>query len=495
MNEVRESLDRLSSGIDGLDTILNGGFFRGGIYLIQGTPGTGKTTLANQICFHGIDRGDRALYVTLLAEYHARMVQYIGRMSLLDESKLPDQMSYVSAFKVMRTEGLSALLTMIRREILNRKVSIMILDGLVAAQRIASSDQAFNEFVHELQGIALSTDCTVFLIASSDRHDHSNPEHTMVDGILELSDQAFGWATERAMQVTKIRGSAYLRGRHSYKITDDGIVVHPRLEEMLAERGISDCTDTGRVTSGNARFDTMLGGGLPGSSPTLLGGPSGVGKTTFGLHFLAACSKHEPGLLMGFYETPPRIRVKAMQVCRPLIPLLDQGAVELLWQPPASESLDAYAQRLLTEIRRRGVRRLFLDGLGAFQNAPGAGQRMRQFLPALTNELRALGVTTVYSLETGSIVGPPGPVAFGDLSALAENMVLLRYVELGATLHRLISVLKVRDSDFDQFLHEFVLTADGPEISSSANSAQAIMAGVATLRENSGARPPSPRVD
>jgi len=249
---------------------------------------------------------------------------------------------------------------------------------------------------------------------------------------------------------------------------------------MPAEAG------TERLTSGGAALDAMLGGGFLAGSPTMLVGPSGVGKTTFGLHFLSGCSQHEPGLLLGFYETPERILAKAQQVCRPLVPLLDSGVVEVLWEPPISGSLDAYMERLLTAIRRRGVKRLFLDGLGAFRNSPGGEQRMRQYLPALTNELRALGVTTLYSLEAGNMIGPATAVSFGDLSVLAENLVLLRYVELGAKLHRLVSILKVRDSDFDHRLHEFVLTSNGPEVERSPQSAEAIMSGVSARDSNSG---------
>jgi circadian clock protein KaiC len=475
--------------------VLGGGFFRGGLYLFQGTPGTGKTTLANQICFHCIRDGHRALYVTLLAEYHARLAQYIGRMSFFDESKIPDQLTYVSGFRVLRTDGLTALLTLIRREILNRKASILVIDGLVAVQRVAKNDQAFNEFVHELQGIALGADCTVFLVASAARSDHSTPEHTMVDGVVELSDQAFEWATDRALQVTKIRGSDYLRGKHTYKITDHGIVVYPRIEALLAQPTTAEPGEIKRVGSGSAQLDEMLGGGLPASSPTMLVGPTGVGKTTFGLQFLSGCSKEEPGLMLGFYETPTRIVAKAQQVCRPLVTLLEEGLVQILWEPPISASIDAYAERLLSAIRERGVRRLFLDGLGALRNAFAGEQRMRQYLPALTNELRALGVTTIYSLEAGNTIGPPMPVAFGDLSILAENLILLRYVELGANLHRLISILKVRDSDFDTRLHEFILTGNGPEVMESTQSAAAIMSGLTARGADLTAAPQSPRVE
>jgi circadian clock protein KaiC len=494
MND-NNGLDRMSSGIGGLDVVLQGGFFRGGLYLIQGTPGTGKTTIANQICFNHVAGGNRAIYVTLLAEYHARMVQYIGRMSFFDESKIPDQLSYFSGFSILRDEGIGGLLTLVRREIIAKKVSTVIIDGFIAARRVAQDDQAFNEFVHELQGIAIATRCTVFLITSADQDSKTTPEHTMVDGILELSDQAIGWVTHRALQVVKIRGSDYLRGKHAYKITDDGVVVYPRIEALLAEPSTADHGETERVTTGIAQLDTMLGGGLPQGSPTLLLGPSGIGKTTFGLQFLSRCSDAAPGLMLGFYETPARILAKAQQVCRPLVSLLDRGTVEMLWQPPTNESLDVCGERLLTAVRRRGVKRLFLDGLGALENAPDAAERMRQYLPALTNELRVQGVTTLYSLEAGNVVGPDTRTSFGDLSVLAENLVLLRYVELRSRLHRLISLLKVRDSDFDPFLHEFLLTGQGPAVDDSTASAEAIMSGLSLHEDALGDKLKSPRVD
>jgi circadian clock protein KaiC len=468
-------LSRFSSGIRGLDEVLGGGFFRGGLYLIQGTPGTGKTTFANQLCFHRIAAGERAVYFTLLAEYHVRMMQYIGRMSFFDEAKLPDQLSYISGFSVMRDEGLKALLTLMRREILLKKVSLLIVDGLIAAQRLVNDDQKFNEFIHELQGIAIATGCTVFLVTSSDRGARSTPEHTMVDGIIEMSDQTAGWAVQRALQVSKIRGSAYLRGKHVYKITDDGIVIFPRLESLMVNDATLNPEVTERVSSGNATLDAMLCGGFPGGSPTLLLGPSGIGKTTFGLQFLSQSTPAVPGLMMGFYEPPSRLLAKARSVCRPLVDLVSDGTVEVLWQPPSIDSLDAYADRLLSELRRRRVKRLFLDGLGAFRNAPATLDRLRLFLPTLTNELRALGVTTIYSLEVVNITGPDASTNFGDLSVLAENLLLLRYVEYQSQLKRLISVLKVRDSDFDPALHEFAITAGGPTIDPSPDSAATIM--------------------
>ncbi len=482
-------IERVTSGVAGLDTILDGGFLKGGLYIVQGKPGTGKTTLANQICFHQIAEGRRALYVTLLAEYHARMIQHLSGMSFFDITKIPDQLLYISAFRTLRQDGTAGLLALLRREITARGISILILDGFATAQRAANGARDFNEFVHELQGIAIATDCTMFLLSSA-QEVADTPEYTIVDGILKLSEQLFGWSAESALEVIKLRGSAFLRGLHAFRITDDGVVVHPRIEALLARPSRPDPGGVAKVSSGVARLDTMLGGGLPAASTTLIMGPSGVGKTTLGLQFLSCCGEAEPGLLFGFYETPARIAAKVEGVCGPLKPLLDSGAVEVLWQPPTDGMLDAYGERLLKAVERRKVRRLFIDGLGAFRSAASEPMRMGHFLNALTNELRVQRVSTVYTLEVADIIGPRIRAPIDDLSSLAENLVLLRFIELRARLYRLISILKVRDSDFDPSLYEFSTTGQGLAIKDSFTSAEQIMAGFSRFPDG---MPPSDR--
>jgi circadian clock protein KaiC len=472
-------LDRLQSGIAGLDVILNGGFLKGGLYIVQGPPGSGKTTLGNQVCFNHVRGGGRALYVTLLAEYHARMMQHLSIMSFFDSAKVPDQVAYLNGLRVLHDDGLKGLLNLLRREITSRDASILVIDGIVSARRVAGDEQAFNEFVHELQAIAMATDCTVFILTSA-RGVHITPEHTMVDGIIELSDQLSGWAAESLLQVVKFRGSSVLRGRHAFKITSDGVVVHPRIEALLARPSRPDPGGNARVPSGVDQLDVMLGGGVPESSTTMIMGPSGTGKTTLGLQFLAKCSKAEPGLLFGFYETLTRLNAKIAAVCPSLGPLIISGMVEVLWQPPTDDLLDAYGERLLKAVHHRKVRRLFIDGLGAFQQAAGSEPgRIGNFLTALMNEMRVLGVTTVYTLEVPDLMGPTIRTPIGDLSSLAENLLMLRFIELRSRLYRLVSILKVRDSEFDPSLHEYSTTGQGLLIDATSDSAEQIMIGYA----------------
>jgi circadian clock protein KaiC len=231
-DETTAALARVPSGIDGLDIILEGGFLKGGIYIIQGPPGTGKTTFGNQVCFNHAAGDDRAVYVTLLAEYHARMMQHLRVMTFFDASKIPDQITYINGLAALHESGLKGLVALLRREVITARASMLVLDGIVSARRAANDEQAFNDFIHELQAVAIAIECTVFILTSA-QSNIIEPEHTMVDGIVELADELTGWAAASSLQVVKFRGSGFLRGRHAFKITDSGIIVHPRIERFL----------------------------------------------------------------------------------------------------------------------------------------------------------------------------------------------------------------------------------------------------------------------
>jgi circadian clock protein KaiC len=331
---------RVTSGIAGLDTVLLGGVFEGGIYIVEGSPGAGKTILTSQICCHHAAEGGVSLFVTLLAENHGRLIANLRTLSFFDETLIPEKLSYISGFAALRDAGLKGVVDLLRREIQRRRCTILVVDGLVTAQASAESDQEFREVVHNLQEIALATRCTMFL--TTNVGDRDSPEQTMVDGLIVLRENVGSSRTDSLLQVTKFRGSSFLRGPHSYQITSAGILVHPRIEALLAYPSRADDREAGRTSAGNEQLDLLLGGGVPVASTTMIMGPSGIGKTTLGLQFLSKSSAGEPGLMFSFYETPTRLRVKADSLCPALSPLLDAGVVEVLWQNPLSDVIDAY---------------------------------------------------------------------------------------------------------------------------------------------------------
>jgi circadian clock protein KaiC len=487
------ALARVPSGIEGLDAILGGGFLQGGVYIVRGRPGTGKTILGHQICFAHVGRGTRAepqsldvpkkrraLYVTLLAESHARMMLHLRAMSFFDPNAVPDSLYYVSAFRTLEEDGLRGLVSLMRKEMARLGADVAVLDGLVAAASVARDDTEFKRFVHDLQAVVGTTGCTMFLLTSAGADDLVvTPEQTMVDGIIELSRIPRDALTMRRLEVHKFRGSDYLDGRHSLRITGDGIVVHPRFEAIYRNPPEED-PDGGKVTVGIDDLDTALRGGLPAATSTLLVGPSGAGKTTLGLHFLAAASAREPGLLFGFYETPLRLRIKARALGIDLDGQIEAGHLELLWQAPTERLLDQLGHRLVDAVRRMGARRVVVDGIGGFAEGVAEPERLQHFFAALANQLRALGATTLFTLETPRLFGQEIVLPMSGVSAMAENMLLLRLVELEGRFRRVLAVLKVRDSDFDPSLLEFSIGSSGIALTAGAfKGVEAVTTGVA----------------
>ena len=372
---IDEPGQRMPSGIRGLDQVLLGGFIRNGIYIVQGPPGSGKTIFANQVCYTHIAAGGRALYLTLLSEQHERMLANIRGLSFFNPSYIARQLNYVSAYQVLERDGLVGLLGLLRREIVSHRASVLIVDGLVAAEEHASSDVALKKFVHELQMLSAASDCTMFLLTSA-RDALVSPEHTMVDGMIEIGTEASGWRVERSLLVRKFRGSDYLLGRHAFSITGDGIVVWPRVESLPTAPGIAARrVDAPRLSTGIAGLDEMLGGGLPPGSATLVLGPAGAGKTALCLRYLAECSADEPGLMLGFYESPEQLQARAEDVA----PALARPSMRCRMASAGGSGMKARSGASSTCCWRTGLKR---------RATPGANRGMRVASSCMNRNLR-----------------------------------------------------------------------------------------------------------
>lgn len=477
MSSDIQDIERFPTGIEGLDIITQGGLLVSGVYIIQGVPGSGKTILANEICYRHIASGGRAVYVTLLAESHSRMLQHLRPMSFFDESVIPDSLFYVSAFRTLEDEGLKGLIGLLRREIRAQKVSLLVLDGLVAAEESAATPRDFKKFIHELQSHAAANGCTVLLLTSGSGAMVS-AEHTMVDGLIELRDEQFDVHNERTLQVRKFRGSASLRGRHSFRISGDGIMLYPRIEAWLDQPSVPDRRVGPRLTTGSASIDQMLHGGLCGSSVTALIGPSGAGKTLFSLQYLAQSSQREPGLMFSFYESPARLVDKAAAIGHPLREQIERGHLQILWHSQGEHLLDELGHELLQAVKARGVKRLAIDGLGALLESVPHRERIGRFMACLANELRARDVSTLLTMESSDIVGTTLRMPIESMSAIVENMLFLRFVEHDARLSRMMSITKMRNSDYDQRIRELRITDHGLAVGDALSGLEATLTGV-----------------
>lgn len=480
-------MQRIATGVPGLDQLLGGGLVAGALYLIEGVPGTGKTILANQISFHCARDGERTLYLTLLAESHGKMLTHIRPLAFFDEALVFRAVFYLSGYRALAEGGTSGLLALLAQAIREHRPSLLIIDGVRSVRAFTDSENAFAVFFHELNAFVTTAQCTTLLLAPHER-EKMQPEHVLVDGMIELDRVDVGLRTVRTIEIHKQRGAPHLYGRHMLRIDDAGLTMFPRLESTVAEAAPGPgVADPRRLTFDVPRFDEMVGGGLIAGSTTSLVGPPGAGKTLLGLKFIeAGLRRGERCLYFGFYETPERLLAKAAHVGIDLDEFVEGGSLRVIWHPPIEQILDELAAQLLADARARDVRRIFIDGIEGFRDAAAYPHRVPGFLIALMAMLRGFGATTMVTEEASSPAVDARP-PIEDLSAVVENLILMRYFEVGARVHRLISVAKLRDSAHEMTLREFHITERGFDVAASYESAEELLG--ARMGE-----PSSPRV-
>ena len=481
MSGSRPSSERRPTGIEGLDRILEGGLLGSGVYIVQGPPGAGKTILANQTCFNHAAAGGHAVYVTLLAESHSRMFAHLGRMTFFNESAIPDHVYYIGGYSALAAEGLDGLVTLIRGAIQKHKATLLVVDGLISAQESSPTEREFKKFLHEIQTLADLTDCTVLLLTNVQRASGFFPEHTMVDGVLHLTDELSELRPLRHIRVLKLRGSAPIRGLHSMRITDQGLEVTPRIETRLGQGVLNEAEVAWgpKVPLGLDALDEMLRGGLRSGSITMLLGSSGSGKTLLGMQFLAeGVRRRERVVYFGFYERPEAILAKCQRVgIGGLKEGVEQGLARMVWHRPVEGVIDELGESLIQTIASFRPQRLFLDGMEGFKRAADFPERMSHVYSAIAQELERLGVTTVYTTETRALFEKTIEVPINGLSAATQNIVVLRHIEHHATMLRVLAILKIRDGDYDARMRELRITDDGLQLLDTFAGASGVASG------------------
>lgn len=486
-----KQLKRMATGIAGLDRILAGGLFETGVYIVQGAAGAGKTILANQICFRYARDKKKAVYYTLLTEAHDRMMSFLTGLNFYDESQLTTGVNYVSGFKLLENEGLPGVIRNLRDVISRDRPAIVVVDGLVSAEEIAPNNTAFKKFLHEIQTVSAMFMCTVLLLTNTEAATRLQAEHTMVDGIIELKAEIVGLKARRTVEVSKLRGAGQLRGTHTLEISENGITVRPRIESLLREYGYRERPQpTGRRTFGVNGLDEMLQGGLMSNSNTMLMGPSGSGKTVLGMHFLnAGAEAGEKGLFFTFYERPEDILYKAKRLgMAALARAIESGDVKIVWQSSVEANIDRIGAELLTCFEELHPDRIFLDGVHGFEATLDHRDRIQDFFAAIADFFMYGGAAFVFTAETRDIIGDSISPPFPNASRMCQNIILLRYAELGARLAKVVGIVKVRDSQFDSRLREYEIEDSGWIVKATPAHADKLLLGQPQrlLREETG---------
>jgi len=491
-NEVNSQFDnqqtesRIGSGCAGLDNILNGGFPRGRMYLIEGDPGAGKTTLALQFSLEGVRKGERALYITLSESHldlvhsaasHGVSLDQIEIVELLpnENDLLPEQQYTV--FHPAEVE-LNDRMQRIVKEIQRVRPERLVIDALSELRMLAKDPLRYRRQILSLKDFMADQECTVLLLDDRSSRDPDLQLHSIVHGVISMDrvPREYG-KTRRQLEVVKLRGTPYREGYHDYAIATGGVVVFPRLVAADSRSG----QPPEAVSSGIPELDALTGGGLDRGTSTLLIGPAGCGKTTIAVQWAATAAKRgESSAFFTFEEAPSTMMMRAAGLGMDIRQHVASGKIAIQRVDPAEMSPGELVALVQEHVENKGVRMVVLDSLnGYLQSMPG-----EQFLAVHLHELLAYlgnrGVLTIIVLAQAGTLGTPLQSAV-DVSYLADNILLLRYFEAQGEVRQAISTIKRRSGSHEHTIRELRLGPERIRIGRPLHDFQGVLTGTPTF--------------
>ncbi len=471
---------RLSTGIAGLDDILGGGLTPQRVYLVEGSPGAGKTTLGLQFLLDGVARGESGLYITLsetsdelksVAASHGWSIDALSLFELAGETAL-DIDSHQSVFHPSEVE-LGETTRDVMTEVDRVKPMRVVFDSLSEMRLLAQNPLRYRRQILALKQFFAARNCTVLLLddktSQADQHLHS-----IAHGVISLEQIAKDYGKERRrVNVIKMRGIRFRGGYHDYTLETGGITMYPRL---VAAEHMLDFTPTLRLT-GSPGLDKLLGGGLVSGTNTLIVGPSGIGKTTLSARcLLSALERGETASFYLFDEGLGTFFARSIALGMDLRRYVDKGRLRIHHIDPAELSPGEFAQMLRDAVEQHGVTFIAIDSLNAYLQAMPGEQFLTLQMHELLSYLNQQGVTTLLVLGQHGLIGEVRSDV--DLSYLADTTVLLRFFESSGCLRRAITVIKSRTASHALTIHELQLGRDGVRVGEPLEGFEGVLSGL-----------------
>jgi circadian clock protein KaiC len=477
------SADLAATGIPGLDHVLGGGLPAHHVFLIEGAPGSGKTTLALQFLLEGVARGERTLYVTLaetrneldkVAQSHGWQLEGMEVLELTppDEVLQPEtQYTVFHPSEVETGQTMRAIYDAAERIRPQR----LVLDSLSEMRVITQDPLRLRRQVLALKQFFLGRGCSVLLLDDMRSADHDLQFASIAHGVILLEQLALEYGAERRRcRVTKMRARKYRGGYHDFIIRTGGIEVYPRL--AAADYPLRECSDS--LRSDSPRLDRLIGGGLDRGSSTLLMGPAGVGKSVLASQFTLAAA--EAGESVAAYLFDERLRtylLRAKGLGLDIPTHLSSGRISIQQIDPAEVSPGQFAHQVVRAVEDSGVRLVVIDSLSGYLNAMPEERLPLIHLHELFSYLAQRGVTTIMTLAQHGAFAH-GSSQGAEVSYLADAIVLLRYFEAGGVVRQAVSMIKKRSGSHEHTIREYRIASGGLELGEPVEGFQGVLTGV-----------------
>ena len=488
---------RTSTGIAGLDDILGGGLTPQRVYLVEGSPGSGKTTLGLQFLLDGVARGEAGLYITLsetadeltaVAASHGWRIDALSVFELAGDTDL-DPEAQQSVFHPSEVE-----LGETTRNVMNCVDEVkpvrVVFDSLSEMRLLAQNPLRYRRQILALKQFFSARACTVLLLddktSQSDQHLHS-----IAHGVISLEQIAKEFGTERRrVNIIKMRGIRFRGGYHDYILDTGGITVYPRLVASEHNREFTPMVSS----TGSEGLDALLGGGLVRGTNTLFVGPSGIGKTTLATRcLLSSLERGEKAAFYLFDEGLGTFFARSAALGMELRPYADNGQLRIHHIDPAELAPGQFAQMLRDAVDRDDVDFVVIDSLNAYLQAMPGEQFLLLQMHELLSFLNQQGVTTVMVLGQHGMIGEVRSDV--DLSYLSDGTVMMRFFESNGSLRRAITVVKSRAAEHALTIHELQLNREGIRIGDALEGFDGVLTGLPSYRGSTPMMAPLPHED
>jgi circadian clock protein KaiC len=477
---------RMLTGVSGLDEVLHGGLVSERAYLLHGNPGSGKTMLGLHFLTIGALKGERALFITMgetEAQIRANGTALgfdLENVTFLDLAPSSDFFAQVQTYDIFSPADVEREPTTerITSEVEQLKPIRVFIDALTHFRYLATDDLQFRRQAHSFLRFLLDNGATVLFTSEDSPAQPDDDLQYMSDGIIRLENSH----NLRTLSVTKFRGSDFIGGEHSLRLSSRGMEVFPRL---LPQGEKKQEFTTEIISSGIPELDELLRGGLERGTVTIITGPTGVGKTTLGMQFMKeAAGRGERSVIYTFEEWTDLLIRRSQSINIPVGTMMKQGTLSVVQVEPLRYTPDEFARMVRKDVEENGAALVMLDSISGYRLSV-RGEDLVRHLHALSKYLQSVGVTVLLINEMGEVGGDLRATEIG-VSYIADTIIYLRYLELRGELRRAMGVLKKRLSDFEKTMREYEITRYGIKIGKPLTELRGILSGTPEWDESGG---------